>query len=182
MEKIIFKCLRCGHCCRNLLKDIDGELKGLNLTLEETTLFPKEFVAPSFGLGYGGKDRPKYIILYQLDANECPHLSSDNSCKIHENRPLACRTFPLISIGPLGTAVANATDCHFVRESESKYGSLYDTFLTPEEFIAPEEWSALTKHNDLTRREMIKHITDAALLWSFNLKTKKWEVVAGTKR
>ena len=176
MEKIVFNCLRCGHCCQNLIVDVKGELKGLGLSLEETKLFPEKFVSPSYGIGYGGKDRPKHIIIYQLNVSECPHLSEGNLCKIHEKRPLSCRAFPLESVGPLGTIV-EPTYCHFMEDYIRKHGSLNTQFMTPEEFIAPEEWDTIPKIVEQVQEKLREHNRrDADLFWSFSLKTKKWEI------
>jgi len=173
MEKIVFNCLRCGHCCQNLINEVKGELKGLGLDFEETKLFPEKFVSPSFGIGYGGKDRPKHILIYQLNVNECPHLSEGNLCKIHEKRPLSCRAFPLESVGPFGTILTKSTYCRFVEDYIRKRGPLNTQFMTPEEFIAPEEWAAISKIYEQMREKLIGHNRDAELFWSFSLKTKK---------
>ncbi|MFH1327995.1 MAG: YkgJ family cysteine cluster protein [Candidatus Bathyarchaeota archaeon] len=178
MEKIVFKCLRCGHCCQNLLTDVNDELKGLGLTLEETKLFPEKFVSPSYGIGYGGKDGPKHILLYQLTVKQCPHLSEGNLCKIHEERPLACRAFPLESVGPFGTIVEKPTYCRFLEDYIRKHGPLNTQFMTPENFIAPEEWAASSKILEQMQEMLIGHNRDMDFFWSFSLKTNKWEILA----
>jgi len=45
--------------------------------------------------------------------------------------------------------------------------------MTPEEFIAPEEWAAISKIYEQMREKLIGHNRDAELFWSFSLKTKK---------
>jgi Fe-S-cluster containining protein len=148
----------------------------LALALDETKLFPEEYVSPSYGMGYGGKDRPKHVILYQLNVSECPYLFEGNLCKIHDKRPLSCRAFPLESAGPFGTIVTKPAYCRFVEDYIRKQGPLNTQFKTPEEFIAPEEWAAISKINEQVREKFIEHRRDAELFWSFNLKTKKWEI------
>lgn len=173
MEKIVFKCLKCGRCCRTLLKDVNGILRGLGLTIEETRLFPTELISPGMGIGYGEIDKPKFVLQYQLNVNECPHLSENNLCKIYQERPLACSAFPLISMGPHGTVIAKPTDCRFVEEYELKYSPL-NTFLSPQEFIAPVEWSARFETDEQLKKMFQQHIKDVTPLWDFDLGTKEW--------
>ena len=110
MRKIIFECLQCGHCCRTLFKREGRITSGLTFfSNEEKELFPKNLVSPATGLGWGTSG-PKHIIHYQLNSNTCPHLDENNLCKIYDNRPLVCQSFPLISIGHLGTTIAYPND------------------------------------------------------------------------
>jgi Fe-S-cluster containining protein len=39
--------------------------------------------------------------MWDLDHDNCPFLSEDNKCKIYEDRPLVCQTYPLVAIGLL---------------------------------------------------------------------------------
>jgi Fe-S-cluster containining protein len=176
MGKIKFKCLKCAHCCRNLFKDNEGITAGLALSPEETKLFPDNLVSPHTGIGWGNSG-PKYIISYQLNVNVCPHLSEDNSCKIHDERPAVCRAFPLISIGWIGTSIADPADCTFVRETEKKIGSL-DSILpmTPKKFKAPVEWQAISVLKPRLYRAFSEHATDAQVLWLFDLKSNEWQI------
>ncbi|MGI0026054.1 MAG: YkgJ family cysteine cluster protein, partial [Nitrososphaera sp.] len=60
-----------------------------------------------------GKDSPEKIVAYQMmgksaDGDLCPFLDTDSgthsphgglACRIYENRPLACRAYPLLESG-----------------------------------------------------------------------------------
>jgi Fe-S-cluster containining protein len=47
-----------------------------------------------------GVNEPTSIFTYQHTENVCIHLK-DNLCKIYNNRPLICRSFP-IKVAPIG--------------------------------------------------------------------------------
>ena len=106
MAKIVFKCLRCGHCCRNLLREFDGDLKGLVISPNERKLFPKKLISPRVGIGWGLMG-PKHVVSYQLDANACPRLSKDNLCKIYNKRPLVCQAFPFFLLACITYPIGN---------------------------------------------------------------------------
>jgi Fe-S-cluster containining protein len=173
MEKIIFNCLKCGFCCRNLLKEVSGKTYGLALFPEEIQLFPKKLTSPLCGLG--DLLEPKYIVNYQLNVAECPHILTDNLCKIHEKRPLSCCSFPLISLGFHGTTVADAESCTFIEKVEKKAGPL-ELILTPEKFQAKEEWEAIEKSNERLVEIFTHYLPENHVLWFFDLKTKKWHI------
>ena len=84
-----FKCQNCNHCCSNVLSIIDAYNLGLYLSIEEVKLFPKERVSPLFGKG-----KPIEIVAYQINTQICPLLSKEG-CLIYDQRPLACRHYPL---------------------------------------------------------------------------------------
>ena len=72
-------------------------------------------ILPRIGISYEKSDKPSEIIAYQLmgkepNGNTCPFLDTENQeraphggyeCKIYENRPLACRAYPLIESSPV---------------------------------------------------------------------------------
>jgi Fe-S-cluster containining protein len=141
--KIYFKCLKCGKCCRNLLKDEDGVVSGLMLFPDEIGLFPDKFVYPGLGLGFNRFDpaKPESIICYQLDLADCPYLSQENECQIYQKRPLICQVFPLHPMGSIGTSIVEPDDCAFVKKVESEIGDLSVLLpLTPEKFEGTKEW------------------------------------------
>jgi len=177
-NKITFKCLRCGRCCKNLLKNVGGILLGLGLMPQERKFFPTELVSPQAGIGLAENDptKPKHVLTYQLNVKYCPHLS-ENGCKIYENRPLSCRGFPLISMGNYGTTIAEPSDCLFVERVEAKIGSLNALLpLTPKRFRAPSEWMAIRKWNRDFVVLLKRHIDDARTFWNYDLKTGKWQI------
>lgn len=86
-----FNCCRGGHCCTRQLSMTDGKEHGIYLTQEEAKHFPENAVFPLFRAG--GE-----IFAYQLGVHECPNLVREDghtTCRIYENRPLICRSFPL---------------------------------------------------------------------------------------
>ena len=178
MVKIIFKCLRCGRCCRQLLVDmtfIEGGLSGLSLSITESKLFPKKFISPQTGIGLE-RSGPKHVLSYQLNVNVCPYISEDNLCKIYSSRPLACQAFSLRSLGLFGTTLADPADCSFVEQAEKKFGSLTGIRMTPENFKAPEEWKAVAEMNKRIMKSYLDHFEDARILWFFDLKSKEWQI------
>ena len=71
---------------------------------------------PRIGVSETESEGPQTILAYQmmgkdLDGNTCPFLDTESSkrsphggylCKIYENRPLACRAYPIIQSSPIG--------------------------------------------------------------------------------
>ena len=92
MSGSLFRCLKCGSCCRDIFDDREGHKRGLTLTAEEASLFPGNLIAPLMALGM---EKPEIIILYQLNVNDCPFIDQTNNCRMYEKRPLICRAFPL---------------------------------------------------------------------------------------
>jgi len=94
-----FSCQRCGTCCRNVFPLFDPDLRRLerrtNLSRMRANILV--YLSP-------GREPPEGIRLF-LDSgdpsrptsspNRCPFLDGDNSCTIYEDRPLACRRFPI---------------------------------------------------------------------------------------
>lgn len=172
--QIEFDCLECGHCCRNLLKKVEGKIVGLSLSPSEAKLFPRELLIPEMGAGRKSSRKPKTILSYRLNSEVCPHLSDNNRCKIYERRPLTCQAFPLITMGPIGTTVADADGCKFVEKFEKKYGTMEQYFpLIPENFKAKQEWDAVQRIN---RRIMsgFKKLRKRDVLFRYDMKNKKW--------
>ena len=72
-------------------------------------------VLPRIGISETESEVPTTILAYQmmgkdLDGNTCPFLDTESSkrsphggytCKIYDNRPLACRAYPVIESAPL---------------------------------------------------------------------------------
>lgn len=173
MAKIVFKCLRCGRCCRNLFKEFEGQLHGLSLFSDEKKLFPNKLVSPQTGIGWG-LSGPKYVVNHQLNVNVCPHLSKDNLCRVYDKRPLACQAFPLIAMAPWTIG-----DCTVVEEIERKIGSLYNLLpITPKNFRASKEWQAIAKMNSqLIESYARANVMDGRVLWGFDLKNKEWQIL-----
>jgi Fe-S-cluster containining protein len=81
-EKI--DCLRCANCCKTTSPlitptDIDRMAKRLRMK-------PSEFIETYLNIDEEGD--------YVFRSAPCPMLDSDNYCKIYNERPTACRTYP----------------------------------------------------------------------------------------
>jgi Fe-S-cluster containining protein len=77
-------CLSCANCCKTtspIFRDID--IKRISKRLRQTE---KQFVSENLRL-----DEDKD---YVLKKSPCLFLESDNTCRIYEDRPLACREYP----------------------------------------------------------------------------------------
>jgi Fe-S-cluster containining protein len=41
------------------------------------------------------------VITWTLDHDDCPFISEENKCKIYNDRPLVCQTYPIVAVGLL---------------------------------------------------------------------------------
>lgn len=159
---IDFNCSRCGKCCTNILTNINGNTFGLYLSVDDSTLFPSEVVFPLFGRG-----DPIQIKAYQLGVNQCPHFQLGNSvgsCLIHEKKPLACRTFPLLSYDRFSKKLVLCKSCPVVKTAYDK----------GEEFNKDSLISEISANNQKIE-QLIKEITDNnqdEYMWPIN--KKEW--------
>ena len=167
---IKFTCLQCGYCCRNLIQKhpyLPGVKGGLFLIPKETKLFPREHIYPNKGWGLKGRARPRPLVIYayQLDMNRCPHLRG-NLCEIYENRPLACRGYPLEGLEPIGKIILDP-DCRFIKQHLDK-GEIIRQIEAPEELAA----------NGTLRLYLAGALANSEEpSWTFDLTTKKWKRV-----
>ena len=60
--ELVFRCLRCGRCCEDLLAEDRGVLRGLTLMPDERQLFPESKVRPAVGLGRSPSGRGFEVI------------------------------------------------------------------------------------------------------------------------
>jgi Fe-S-cluster containining protein len=101
-EELIFECRRCGTCCRDLVQEDKGVLRGLTLLPGEEKVFPEASVMPAVGLGSRPHERGFTIIASQLSQETCPQLGATD-CLIYSARPASCRQFPFsLREGPDG--------------------------------------------------------------------------------
>lgn len=161
MTKIPIECLRCGSCCKNLLRESEHGLHGLNLIPNERKLFPREIICPYMGVGIKKGLEPKYTIMYQLNVNLCPHLLQNNHCKIHKNRPWACQVFPIVSIEPPRIT----TECRFIKEI-TKGGMI--------EIIAPTEKRAMEHLSNYVTRKLKSIFPPPKTVLEYDLRNRKW--------
>ena len=80
-----YDCLQCANCCRSLGpmltdRDIDKMAKALQMK-------PSAVVETYLRIDEDGD--------YVFKTMPCPFLMADNYCQIYENRPKACREYPL---------------------------------------------------------------------------------------
>lgn len=121
-----FKCEQdCSQCCidREYYPNKKfGKIGVLILPKEKKQIesLGKKFglkvsILPRIGISESASTKPTKIVAYQMmgkeqNGNTCPFLDTDNSkrsphggylCKIYQNRPLACRAYPLIESNPI---------------------------------------------------------------------------------
>lgn len=87
-DGIRFECQRCGHCCTCegyvfiFKKDLDNLIDGAQIPLQE--------LKDNFLSYYNG-----YTVLRDKANGECIFWDSEiRGCKVYENRPTQCRTYP----------------------------------------------------------------------------------------
>lgn len=160
-----FECLRCSHCCSNLLIESNGILRGLALTPEETNLFPVDHVFPSVGIGIYGQ--PKKVVTFQLDLSRCPHLEG-SLCRIYDKRPIACRIYPFETPNQnLDTYIDRK--CKWYRDKVVSTGERKNLMAKHEKVGIPEEVTqSLVKHFEIYGK-ILKNDC-----WIFDLNKKAW--------
>jgi Fe-S-cluster containining protein len=121
-----FSCIKdCSKCCieRDYYPSVKFGKVGVLILPEEKKQI--EFLAeknavmitilPRIGVSEKGSDGPDTILAYQMmgrdpNGNTCPFLETGSNqrsphggytCKIYNNRPLACRAYPVIESSPI---------------------------------------------------------------------------------
>lgn len=169
---IKFSCLKCGQCCRTLLKENKGIITGLELTPSEAKKFPSNILHPRYGRGKTENSISK-ITTYQISTDICPHLGN-GACKIYNERPLSCRRFPLMHSSENITNVALGKDCSFIENLETKLGYKLNYLFSRSTFIDYNCWDALTTNNRLMEIDDIDSQLEGMNIFEFNLKNMKW--------
>lgn len=100
MEKIKFKCLKCGECCKNI-SDADSKSKGLPLFEWELDSIKKlaeekkiKIELKPIDIIFDKKSKLYFCTGYIIPIEPCIFLKN-NGCLIHKNRPLICKAFPI---------------------------------------------------------------------------------------
>lgn len=110
MNDIKFSCNQCGRCCRELKYESDDKIPrfedGFQVILAQTTLplfdfeleiFKKhghsDIVVPSRVM-FDLKNNVTIVMERTLKTNSCPFVDEKNRCKIYDERPITCRSFP----------------------------------------------------------------------------------------
>ena len=169
MSTIIFECQKCGYCCHNLVEDINGITNGLYLTSKEVRLFPSKLISPQIAVGV---NKPKKVIVYQLNVNVCPHITEKNECRIYDKRPLACKSFPLgIKLVGRKMRALVSVKCSLIG-SQMKVDEFREVELPATEIEASQKIYRylLNRHR--------KYVKPGSKLWKFDLKTKEWIIQA----
>ena len=121
-----FRCVQdCSDCCINreyFPSKRFGKVGVLILPEEKENienlaqkLGLKISILPRIGISESESDKPSKIIAYQMmgiekNGNTCPFIDTQSdkrsphggfTCKIYENRPLACKAYPVIESNPI---------------------------------------------------------------------------------
>lgn len=72
----MIECNLCGECCKNLVIPVDVKKSE-----------DREFYKIR---GFSFKGNTLYLVL----PLRCPHLTMDNKCDLHENKPILCKSYP----------------------------------------------------------------------------------------
>lgn len=168
----MFKCLKCGTCCRNLLRNFGEWTLGLFLLPNEMNLFPEKHLAPMWGIGLRGRSRPRpeTVHVLQLDLNVCPMLTSTNECEIYEKRPQICRAHPL-SITLEGNLVISGSvskQCKGAQKIPNNCQVKLSDYFTEEILHASANLDAYLQIMFRKARELV---------WLFDLHSKRWKRV-----
>lgn len=123
MDQPKFICKKCGKCCRNMrgrtykeqhkfppivFFTVPPSLMTIGLFEWETPILRRKAkelsislqLKPSF-ISWEQESQKAIATMWNLDHDNCPFLSEDNSCRIYADRPLVCQTYPLMAIGIL---------------------------------------------------------------------------------
>lgn len=91
---MLFRCVRCGHCCKNIRGPQMGQTHGLMLLPEEVDRFPSGLVRPMIRYTHNALKNPGQVWMYQVDAEVCPHYDEKDGCLIYADRPTVCASYP----------------------------------------------------------------------------------------
>lgn len=163
----MFKCQKCGACCRDLLIKVTKNITcGLFLLPEETKLFLS--IKPMWGFGLKGRSRPRpqTIGIYQFPEDTCPYLTKDNLCDIYEKRPKICRSFPLtVNLFEAKASVENR--CPGAKQiPQNQFVTLGKVF--PDDIL---------KANAYIHTRLGKLMTSTDTFWLYDLKAERWRKV-----
>jgi uncharacterized protein len=182
-----FGCIdACSDCCiyREYYPSLEYGKIGVLILPEEKSRIMDQIkitdtevkIIPRLGIGKNRKgDGPKRVVAYQMmgknaNGNLCPFLEIDSPqksphggfrCKIYENRPLACRAYPVLQEN--NKKVELDSKCQFCHKFSSPYDSnnLHDEIeaLTKikAEFPSVDEKIEVWRYATSVGDENIKH-------------------------
>jgi Fe-S-cluster containining protein len=169
--EISFNCLKCGNCCRSIITPdhlgiflFPKEAKKLRRLAEKRNL--KLTIYPQQGFTYEHKKtiKPDIIYSYQIADKVCPFLIEEkNRCSIYEDRPSACRAFPVLTTIPVINLIP---ECNWVKQ-----------YCSSEQEIAgnPDSLRNEILHSSKINHWIQKYRPKEGIIWHFNLNTKRWE-------
>jgi Fe-S-cluster containining protein len=182
MIETSFACLKCGICCRSLKTKQNPFSLGLFLFPKEAellnqlgearnvklTIFPQQGVTTKRETDV---KKPEKVFSYQLADPICPFLDGEtNKCAIYDQRPVACRAFPVLTPSPL----VLIPECAWVKNNVPS--------LRP---YVPMPWAGEGLDDEIRNASRItnwnlKWLKDAREVWVFDLQTKRW-ILASTR-
>jgi uncharacterized protein len=129
-------------------------------------------ILPRIGMSHKKSDKPDQILAYQLmgiesNGNTCPFLDTESNersphggykCKIYENRPLACRAYPVIESSPV-TLDPKCKFCETCGIPSGNINSELESLLEIKvkmETNAPHIWRYATGIGDKENKDQIK--------------------------
>lgn len=85
-EKIMWRCVNSGNCCK-----------------QDVPLHKEEVDSGVFEMKDGG-DSLSYTnkFIKGVKGQRCPYLTDSNKCKVYNQRPLKCKTYPFVPMQHLG--------------------------------------------------------------------------------
>ena len=90
----MFKCQRCGECCKTLPIDIGyGDITRWNKEGRKDILRRVSFIDNYPETGYGGFYFEETLLKKDRVKSPCPFFG-ESGCGIYETRPMACRYYP----------------------------------------------------------------------------------------
>jgi hypothetical protein len=129
-------------------------------------------IIPRIGISYQRKDEPEEIIAYQMmgkevNGNTCPFLDTGSElrsphggfvCKIYEQRPLACKAYPLIESNPI-TLDSKCKFCQYNQTADSNLDGEKEALIKIKSNMttnAPIIWRFATGIGNAEDRDQIK--------------------------
>lgn len=118
-----FQCKMCGNCCRNMRGRTAGiphhmpsfvymaippSQKTIGLFEWEISVLKKKanqlslnLKAKSDFMFWDEVSKVPIVTQWNIDHDNCPFLSDENRCRVHEQKPLICQAYPLMAFGML---------------------------------------------------------------------------------
>jgi len=129
-------------------------------------------ILPRIGISETKSEKPTIVLAYQLmgkdlDGNTCPFLEMDSAersphggykCKIYQDRPLACRAYPIIESSPV-TSDSKCKFCESCGTPSGKIESELESLIAIKKRMAttaPNIWRYATGIGEIEYKSRIK--------------------------